>query len=128
MKRIALDTNIAVDILNGKDEIIEKLLKYDTFYLPITVCGELLFGALNSNKKRRNEKKFKAFIKTCKILNSNILISEEYASIRLELKKKGTPIPENDIWIAAICKVNKIPLITRDSHFKNISSIKLVKI
>jgi len=128
MKRIALDTNIAVDILNGKEETLKKLSKYDIFYLPITVCGELLFGALNSNRKKRNEKTFKAFIKKCKILNSNILISEEYASIRLELKKKGTPIPENDIWIAAICKVNKIPLITRDFHFKNIDNIKLVKI
>jgi len=126
MKRIALDTNIVVEILNGNNDTIERLQKFDIFYLPITVCGELLFGAKNSKKKKTNEKKFKAFIKSCKILNSNILIAEEYANIRLELKGKGNPIPENDIWIASICKINNIPIATRDKHFKNIDGLKIV--
>lgn len=97
MKRVALDTNIAVELLNGNTNTLAKLEKFDIFYLPFTVCGELLFGAINSKKKKSNEKKFKAFIKSCKVLNSNILISEEYSKIRLELKEKGNPIPENDI-------------------------------
>jgi len=126
MKRIALDTNIAVEILNGNQDTIERLQKFDALYLPITVCGELLFGAKNSKKSKTNEKKLKAFMKSCKTLNSNILIAEEYANIRLELKGKGNPIPENDIWIAAICKVNNIPIATRDKHFKNIDGLKIV--
>ncbi len=128
MKRIALDTNIAVDILNGSQETIERLEKYDVYYLPIVVCGELLFGAMNSKRKTSNIKKFKGFIKTCKTLNTNSVISEEYANIRLKLKENGTPIPENDIWIASICSINKIPLATRDKHFKNIEKIKIVKL
>jgi len=126
MKRIALDTNIAVEVLNGNQDTIERLQKFDVLYLPITACGELLFGAKNSKKSKTNEKKLKAFIKSCKTLNSNILIAEEYANIRLELKEKGNPIPENDIWIAAICKVNNIPIATRDKHFKNIDGLKIV--
>ena len=127
MKRLALDTNIAVEILNGNEDTIAKLKKFDIFYLPITVCGELLFGALNSKKKKTNLKKFRNFIKSCKILNSNILIAEEYAAIRFRLKEKGNPIPENDIWIAAICNINNIPIATNDKHFKNIEGLKIIK-
>ena len=85
-------------------------------------------GAKNSSRKKENEKKFNDFIQSCVILNSNSLVAEEYAQIRKGLKDKGKPIPENDIWIAAICKVNEIPLATRDKHFKNIINLKMVKI
>ncbi|MGB1206260.1 MAG: type II toxin-antitoxin system VapC family toxin [Chitinophagales bacterium] len=128
MKRIALDTNIAIELLNKNKNTIKQLEKFDIFYLPITVCGELLFGALNSKRKNSNEKKVRVFIKSCKILNSNTLIAEEYATIRYELRQKGNPIPENDIWIAAICKVNNLSLATRDKHFKNIDGLKIVKL
>ncbi len=128
MKKIGLDTNIVVDILNGRQHIIESLNKYELYYLPITVCGELLFGALNSRKKNANTKKLKGFIKSCKILNSNILIAETYAKVRLQLKENGTPIPENDIWIASICMINKIPLATRDRHFVYIEGLKVIKL
>jgi len=128
MKIISLDTNIAIDLLNGKENTIKKLSKYDVFCLPITVCGELLFGAKNSKKKKENKLKFESFINQCVILNTNKLIAHKYAEIRKELKDKGKPIPENDIWIAAICAVNEISLATRDKHFKNITDLKLSKI
>jgi tRNA(fMet)-specific endonuclease VapC len=128
MKLIAIDTNIAVEILNNQKTTIDKISKYDVLCLPIIVCGELLYGAKNSSRKRDNEKKFNSFIQSCVILNSNSLVAEEYAEIRKGLKDKGKPIPENDIWIAAICKVNEIPLVTRDKHFKNIANLKIAKI
>ncbi len=126
MKKLAIDTNIAIDILNGKQNTIEVLQKYDVYYLPITVCGELLYGAMNSKKSNSNLRKFRAFIKSCKILNSNAAIAEEYATVRLKLRQAGTPIPENDIWIAAICNVNKIPLATRDDHFRKVEELRLL--
>jgi len=99
---------------------------YGNFYLPATVCGELLFGALNSVKKNSNLKKVNKLIQSCKILHTNMLIAESYAKIRLNLKQLGKPIPENDIWIAAICRVNKIPLLTKDKHFSFVEALKLV--
>lgn len=53
-------------------------------------------------------------------MNINYIVAEKYAEIRENLKRKGKPIPENDIWIAAICSANNISLITNDKHFKNI--------
>ncbi len=118
MNTIALDTNIAVDVLNGKGETIRLLEGYEILCLPVTVCGELLFGAKNSASRTKNENKYRAFIESCVILDSNSLVAQEYAQIRLALKQKGKPIPENDIWIAAACIVNGISLMSHDKHFE----------
>lgn len=120
MESIALDTNIAIDLLNGKTAVIDFLSEVELIYLPIPVCGELLFGAKNSSKSTINEPKYQRFINGCYILNSSLIVAEEYARIRLELKSKGRPIPENDIWIAAICLINEVPLFTRDKHLSYI--------
>lgn len=97
-------------------------------FLPITVIGELLYGAKNSNRKEQNLPLFRQFISKCEELGINNVVAEEYATIRLALKKLGKPIPEKDIWIAAICRVNELPLMTRDKHFSNIDGLKVVKI
>ena len=127
-EKIALDTNVVIDILNNKPKTIALLSHYQTLYLPITVCGELLFGAKNSAKSHENELKCRNFINGCHVLNINELIAEEYAKIRKELKNKGRPIPENDIWIAATCVVNNIPLATQDSDFKHINDLILIEL
>ncbi len=125
-EKIALDTNIVIDVFNNKKNIITLLNGYQTIYLPVTVCGELLFGAKNSAKSQENEQKCHDFINNCSLLNINELIAEEYAKTRNELKKKGKPIPENDIWIAATCIVNDIPLATLDSDFKHINDLIMI--
>lgn len=126
MNKVALDTNIAIDLLNGNVNILTQMNQYDLVCLPVTVCGELLFGAKNSGKAKANESKYKNFISACSVLETNSLVAEKYAEIRLALKQKGAPIPENDIWIAAICMVNGIPLFTRDLHFKHVEELLLI--
>lgn len=123
----ALDTNVAIDLLNGNVEILLNYEKFTSLYLPVTVCGELLYGAINSNNSKKNLIKYRGFISNCTILNINSAIAEKYASIRKGLKDKGTPIPENDIWIAATCIVYEIPLATSDKHFNNIEGLKLTE-
>jgi len=125
---IALDTNVVIDVLNGKMEIIQFLRSYKKIYLPITVCGELLFGAKNSAQREANEKKFRQFLQSCCILNINELVADEYATVRKYLKDRGTPLPENDIWIAATCLVNALPLATYDKHFERIEGLQLIRI
>jgi tRNA(fMet)-specific endonuclease VapC len=123
---LALDSNIAIAILNEDARVIKQLQDVLTFFLPITVCGELLFGAKNSSRSTGNEQKCWTLIDRCEIINTNLLIAEEYAIIRKELKEKGRPIPENDIWIAAACRANQLPLATRDKHFQYIDELELV--
>jgi tRNA(fMet)-specific endonuclease VapC len=122
-KKIVLDTNTVIDLLKGTPKVVSELEKFDVFYLTTTICGELLFGAKNSGKKAENESKYRKFIEKCLILNIDFEISDEYSNIRLNLKKKGKPIPENDIWIAATCIVNNLALISRDTDFENVEGL-----
>lgn len=126
IEQIAFDTNIVIDILNGKLNVVSFLKPNTKIYLPVTVCGELLFGARNSGKSQENEFKFREFIKYCEILNINELIADQYATTRKILKNKGRPIPENDIWIAATCIVNNIALLTYDTDFTYIEELILI--
>ncbi len=87
---VALDTNIVIDILNNKTVTIELLKDYRKVYLPITVCGELLFGAKNSARHQDNEQRFRQFIKSCFILNINELVAETYAETRKILKRTSS--------------------------------------
>lgn len=123
MKQIAIDTNIAIQILNVDEQLATKVRNFEMVYLPIVVCGELLFGAKNSNRPLSNEIRYCEFMESGIILNINFLVAEEYANIRKQLKDKGKPIPENDIWIAAICLSNQLPLATKDKHFRYIEGL-----
>lgn len=116
----AIDTNIAIEFIKGNKIVRDKLIKFQVVYLPITVCGELIYGAVNSPKKGKDLTETRNFINDCKILNINYIVAEKYAEIRADLKLKGKPIPENDIWIAATCSANNISLITNDKHLSNI--------
>ena len=122
---IALDTCVAIELLKGNSRIRSEIKNYHVTYLPVTVCGELIFGAINSGNRKQNYLKVKDFINDCVVLNSNRLVADQYAITRKNLAIKGKPIPENDIWIAAICLIHDLRLITLDKHFKHIDALDL---
>ena len=126
--RIALDSDIAIKFLNGDKTIESFLSNYTEFYLPVIVVGELIFGALNSRHVDENLARHKKLIQRANILEITEATANIYAKSRLALKKKGTPIPENDLWIAAICIEHKMPFITNDAHFKGIDNLMLLSI
>jgi len=128
MDIVALDTNIAVDVLNGKSAVIELLQQFESICLPVTVSGELLFGAKNSANRARNEPRYQAFITSCVLLDINALVADTYAEVRLQLKQAGRPIPENDIWIAALCITYDVPLVSRDQHFEYVTGLQLQRL
>jgi tRNA(fMet)-specific endonuclease VapC len=87
----------------------------------VTVVGELLYGALNS--ARAAENLAKVLVGRCLVLNSSIDTGRTYAEIRLDLKRRGRPVPENDLWIAASCIEHGVPLATEDDHFSEITTL-----
>lgn len=96
------------------------------FALPVTVAGELLFGAQNSGRPAENLQNYRSFILDTQVLLLDALATEHYAEIRLALKQQGRPIPENDMWIAAICRANDVPLLTFDKHFGYVPGLQLL--
>ena len=125
MKQIAIDTNVAIDFLNNQRAVRNTLQEYDEIYLPITVCGELIFGAKNSINFAKNIERLSGLLEYGIILNSNLQVAEIYGDIRKQLKEIGRPIPENDIWIAAICLANELSLMTFDKHFTFIEGLSV---
>lgn len=124
--KLVLDTNIAIGFLKGHRTIVENLKQADKVYLPVIVVGELLYGAKKSSQPARNLKRFRSFINDCTLIAIDEEISEHYSNIKLELSKKGTPIPENDIWIAATAIYYSTTLATNDNHFTCIDNLKIL--
>lgn len=124
--KVAIDTNIAIKLLNGDEAIDRCLSEYSEVCLPVIVVGELLFGALNSKHAEQNLARHKKLIQKINILEIAETTANTYAKTRLILKKKGKPIPENDLWIASLCIEHKLPLISDDGHFKEIDHLTLV--
>lgn len=125
MERIILDTNVVIAYFKGASGLHEKLQAVPVWCLPVTVVGELLFGAYNSTKQEENLIRYHAFVKKSEVLAIDADTADAYAQIRFQLRKAGRPIPENDIWIAATAKVNEIPLVTLDTHFEVVDGLKL---
>ncbi len=124
--KLALDTDIAIRFLNGDTSVDSFLSKYDDIYLPAIVVGELIYGALNSKHAEQNLLRHKKLIQKSKILEIVESTANIYAKTRLGLKRKGKPIPENDLWIAAVCIEHEIPLFSNDSHFDGIEHLTLM--
>jgi tRNA(fMet)-specific endonuclease VapC len=123
--KVLLDTNIVI-LLFSEDDVIKKYVaQADEVFLPNTVVGELYFGAFNSSKKGNNITKVDELLIKSTVLSSDAVTAKEYGHIKSNLRKKGRPIPENDIWIAAIALQYGLKLISRDSHFKYIDNLDL---
>ena len=121
--RVALDTSIAIDVLaNQADDLLSPGIT--EHLLPVPVVGELRYGALNSRKATENIAKVEGLVARCQILNVTAATAEVYARLRLDLKQKGQPIPENDLWIAALCVEHQVPLAASDAHFGAVDSLK----
>lgn len=122
-----LDTNIIIDWFRGDEKTISFLNNFD-FEIPVIVIGELFYGAENSSKKEKHFEQIKSFIKEVSIINSTNETAKIYASIKSQLKQEGKPIPEIDIWIAAIAIENNKSLVTNDQHFTLIKGLKIINL
>lgn len=119
----ALDTNIVIAYFKGEAAVKERVLGLERVCLPVPVVGELLFAAENSARRRENLALYREFIQACPVLNLTRRTAAVYARIKLALKRRGRPIPENDLWIAAVCLERDSPLISRDEHFSEVPEL-----
>ncbi len=120
--KILLDTNIVIAILNQEPSVFERASGYE-WYLSSVVLGELYFGAYKSNKVAENIQVIQTLIDGYEVLDCNETTADCYGRIKKALKEKGCPIPENDVWIAAIAMQYQLPLISRDRHMNEVEGI-----
>ena len=122
---VALDTSVAIDVLADRAASLTSQ-PITEFLLPVPVVGELRYGALNSRRADENVVEVERLVARCHILDITLATAEVYARLRLDLKKKGKPIPENDLWIASLALQHSLPVVTRDTHFEWVTGLNRV--
>lgn len=122
--RYLLDTNIVIAIFANDTKVVQTLQKAQEILIPSIVLGELFYGARNSTQTSENLARIEAFHQANVILVCDAATAAIYGQIKAELKQRGAPIPENDIWIAAIANQYALTLVSRDKHFGHITNIK----
>src|SRR5947209_2738916 len=123
--RVALDTNRLVDLFKGDAALAEQLGTHDEVWIPLVVLGEIKAGILGGTQRQRNESLLRAFLakRTVGILAPGRDTAEHYARLFVQLKNAGTPVPDNDLWIAALVLEHDLQLITRERHFARIPQL-----
>ena len=122
---ILLDTNIVIELFKGNLSFKAPHRAHQAINIPFAVLGELYLGVYRSSNHKKHTKQLSDFLAKCNILIADKATANNYALIKTELLNKGKPIPENDIWIAAISKQHNLTLITSDKHFNVIDSINI---
>lgn len=121
-----LDTNIIIDIFNGSQEFAGRVSKFDQLYISTIVLGELYVGVNQVTNRVKHLKKVQDFIAFCTVLDVDQQTAEHFGEIMAGLRKKGKPIPTNDIWIAASAKQHSLQLVSRDKHFLEVTDLSVV--
>ena len=126
MKNIVIDTNAYTRLLKGEEDVLDVIGTAEIVYMSIFVLGELYAGFAGATKERANKDVLNIFLRkpTVKILNATSETAQVFGMVKQELKNAGTPLPINDVWIAAHALETGSTLITYDSHFKKIAGLR----
>ena len=121
-----LDTNALSAAADNDPAVIAILFRADQVAIPVIVLGEYRYGIAQSRNRTIYTNWLNGLLNDCLILDINEPTTHDYAEITQELRRKGKPIPTNDLWIAALCRQHSMPLLSRDQHFDEVPRIKRV--
>lgn len=125
VRSILLDTNAYGAFLQGTPEAIRILQHVPLIALSSVVLGELMGGFSAGSREKENRDRLRQFLDSerVQVFNVDQQTSEHYAAIYLKLRRRGTPIPTNDIWIAATALQHNLAIFTFDGHFSRIDGL-----
>jgi tRNA(fMet)-specific endonuclease VapC len=121
--RFLIDTNIVIALFANDSAVQQHLGNAVEVFTPATVLGELYYGAYKSSRVKENTTRISEFASHNAVLLCDAVTAQWYGQIKDGLRKKGRPIPENDIWIAAIALQCDLTVVTRDDHFREIDGL-----
>lgn len=119
-----IDTNIAIALFAGDEIVKEKVRNAEFIVVSPTIIGELWYGAQKSQQVIQNLRKIDILANDSIFYRHDLETAQFYGIIKERLERKGTLIPDNDIWIAAIALQHNLILVTRDAHFDEIESLQ----
>jgi tRNA(fMet)-specific endonuclease VapC len=123
---LILDTNALSAAAEHDPSALEVVARAEHLAVPVIVLGEYRLGIAQSRHRTSYENWLQEWISSVTVLDIDVETTRSYAVIGLELKKKGKPIPTNDLWIAALCHQHSLPLLSRDRHFDLVPGLKRI--
>jgi tRNA(fMet)-specific endonuclease VapC len=123
--KIAIDTSRYSDAVRGDSRVVEILRTAERILVPLPVLAELRYGFLYGSKPPENERRLLRFINSprVEVLLPDEQTAHEYARVALQLRRQGSPIPINDVWIAALVIQHGLTLYARDKHFDHLPQL-----
>lgn len=126
--RIAIDTNRYTDLCRGDPEVVARVEQADWVMLPFIVLAELRAGFAVGRTGADNESVLQRFLAEpgVQVIFAGEATIHHYAGLYRQLRRQGTPVPTNDLWIAALVVEHRLALLTRDQHFASLPQLRLV--
>jgi len=123
--RLLVDTSAYSAFMRGHGEIKGALQEADEIFVNSIVLGELRAGFIKGRRRRKNDDELNTFLTSprVKLLDVTEETAERYAVILNSLWQAGTPIPTNDIWIAASSMEHGLELLTTDEHYQKVAQV-----
>jgi len=123
---LILDTNALSAAAEHDPSALKVVARAEQIAVPVIVLGEYRLGIAQSRYRASYENWLQEWIASVTVLDIDNETTRSYAVLGLELKKKGKPIPTNDLWIAALCHQHSLPLLSRDRHFDLVPGLKRI--
>ena len=120
-----LDTSVLIELFAQDKDILARLKGTESTFIPSIALGELHYGARKSSRTEKNLEQLEQLATKVVILPCDAETAYWYGIVKDGLRKSGQPIPENDIWIAAMALQHGLILATRDRHFQTVENLKM---
>jgi tRNA(fMet)-specific endonuclease VapC len=123
---LLLDTSFIIALFARDSDAERVVAAASELFLPSIALGELLYGAEHSTRRAENLAQVEGFAASAAILPCDAETAWHYGEIKSSLRRRGRPIPDNDIWIASIARQHRLTVATRDAHFGEMPGLVLV--
>lgn len=124
--RLLLDTNIVIALFADEAIVKSNLAQAREVFIPSFVIGELCYGARKSGRVKANLARIDELVANSTVLECNAETARQYGEVKNKLRLKGRPLPENDVWIAALAVQHSLVLVTRDAHFQEVDGLQAI--
>lgn len=127
--KVLLDTNAYTALFRGHQGVAARIRRAEQVLVSVIVAGELLFGFRNGSRYEANKMELEDFLASpyVELLPVTLVTSDRFGRIASSLRRKGRPLPTNDIWIAAHTMESGAELLSFDRHFEQVDGIAWVQ-
>lgn len=123
--RYLLDTNAVIALFANDPGVAQGLATAAEVFVPTIALGELYYGVRKSSRSRENLQRLDEFAAASRVIGCVLETAQRYGALKDALRQRGQPIPENDIWIAAMAQQHGLTLVSREEHFRQIDDLLL---